>query len=68
MKSLKLDCHLPKTLLYLLHRKLFKSDERCFLFHVKRLFRSQDKNLLNLLNDLIEEIRLISKFMLSQPD
>ena len=32
----------PKKLLYLLQWKLFKNYEKCFLFHVKSSFHSQD--------------------------
>ena len=31
-----------KKLRYLLHLKPFKKDKKCFLFHLKRSFRSQD--------------------------
>ena len=40
--KLKSDSHLPKKLRYLLHWKPFKSYEKCFLFHLKSSFRSQD--------------------------
>ena len=40
---LKSDSHLPKkNLFYLLQCKPFKNDEKCFLFHLKISFRSQD--------------------------
>ena len=39
---LKSDSHFPKKLCYLLHWKPFKKDEKCFLFHLKSSFRSQD--------------------------
>ena len=32
--SLKLNSHLPKKVVYLLHWKPFKNDEKCFLFHL----------------------------------
>ena len=31
-----------KNLFYLLHWESFKNDEKCFLFHLKSSFRSQD--------------------------
>ena len=31
-----------KKLCHLLHRKPFKNDEKCFLFHLKSSFHSQD--------------------------
>ena len=31
-----------KNLLYLFHRKRFKNYKKCFLFHLKSSFRSQD--------------------------
>ena len=40
--SLKSKSHLPKKLLYLLQRKPFKKDEKCFLFHLKSYFHTQD--------------------------
>ena len=51
-------------------RKAFKNDKKCFLFHLKRSFCSEE-NLLFVLtfssfHHLIREIRLISKFMASQ--
>ena len=40
---LKSDSHLPKKYLcYLFEWKPFKNDEKCFLFHLKSSFRSQD--------------------------
>ena len=39
---LKSDSHLPKQLFYLVQRKPFKNNEKCFLFHLKSSFRSQD--------------------------
>ena len=59
-----------KKLFYLLQWRPFKIDENCFLFHVKISFRSKflsypfghiKKN------GLLRKIRLISKFMTSQP-
>ena len=52
--------------------KSFKSDEKCFLFHVKSSFRSQVFKFLSRVsgmqeNVLIRKIRLISKSMTSQP-
>ena len=41
-KSLKLGCHLQKKLHYLRQWKAFKSDGRCFLFHLKNSPRSQN--------------------------
>ena len=39
---LKSDSHLLKKLFYFFQRKLFKNDEKCFLFYLKISFRSQD--------------------------
>ena len=44
---------------YLLQWKPFKNDEKCFLFHLKSCFSSHIKKR--------PDIRLISKFMTSQP-
>ena len=41
-KSLKSGSHLQKRLHYLLQWKAFKSDGKCFLFHLKNSRRSQD--------------------------
>ena len=43
LKTLKLksDSHLPKNLCYLFDLKPFKNDEKCFLLHLKKSFRSQ---------------------------
>ena len=38
----KSDSHLPKKLYYLLDLKTFKNHEKCFLFHLKNSFCSQD--------------------------
>ena len=67
VSSLKLDSHLPKKLVLLLQRKPFKKDEKCFLFHIKSFFRSQDIQIFVLTfwsfrkNGLIRKIRLISR-------
>ena len=64
---------LPKKLCYLLHWKPFKNDEKCFLFHLKSSFRSQDIWVFVMTfwscwkNGLIRKINLTSKFMTSQP-
>ena len=51
--------------------KPFKNDEKCFSFHLKSSFRSQDIIILTfwscIQNVLIKMIRLISNFMTSQP-
>ena len=66
------NSHLPKKKMrYLLQWKPFKNDEKCFLFHLKSSFRSQDKFLSWLFghaekNDLIR-MRLFSKFITPQP-
>ena len=71
--SLKWDSHLQKDLCYLLHWKPFKSDEKCFLFHFNSSFHSQDIEVFVMSfrscrkNTLIRMIRLVSKFMVSQP-
>ena len=60
-----------KVSFYLLPWKPFKDDEKCFLFHIKSSFRSQDILTFVLKfrsyrrNDLIRKIRLISKIMTS---
>ena len=41
-KFLKSNCHLSKKCLYFLQWKLFKNNEKCFLFHLKNFPRSQD--------------------------
>ena len=52
--------------------KPFKNDEKCFLFHLKISFRSEDIKIFVLTfwacgtNGLIRKIRLISKLMTSQ--
>ena len=40
--DLKSGSHLLKKLFYLLQWKPFKNDAKCFLFHLKSSFRSQD--------------------------
>ena len=39
---LKSDSHVPKKFFYLLRWKPFKNDKKCFSFHLKNPFRSQD--------------------------
>ena len=39
---LKSDPHTPNKLFYLLQWKPFRTDDKCFLFHLKRFFCSQD--------------------------
>ena len=74
MRVLKSDCHLLKKLCYFLDWKPFENEEKCFLFHVKSSFRSQDIYVFVMAfwscrkNGLIRKIRLTSKFMASQPD
>ena len=69
---LKLDSHLPNKLLFA-SMTAFKNDEKCFLFHLKSSFRSQDIQTFVLTlwlcrkKGLIRKIRLILKFMMSQP-
>ena len=71
--TLKSNSHLQKKLSYLLYRKSFENDEKCFLFHLKSSFCSQDIYVFVTTfwscrkNGLIKKIRLISKFMMSQP-
>ena len=70
--KLKPGSHFPKKLCYLLDWKPFKIDEKCFLFHLKRFFRSQDISVFATIfwscrkNGLIKKIRLTSKFMTSK--
>ena len=41
--ELKSDSHLQKNFWVICFiEKLFKNDEKCFLFHLKIIFRSQD--------------------------
>ena len=62
-----------QNLFYLLQSKPFKNDEKCFLFHLKSSFCSQDIKLFVLTfwscikNGLIKKIKLISKSLASQP-
>ena len=62
-----------KKLCYLLDWKSYKNDEKCFLFHLKSFFRSQDikpfvKTFWSCRKEcLIRKIRLTSKLMTSQP-
>ena len=50
-----------------------KADEKCFLLHLKSFLCSQNIKILMLIfwsrrkNGLIRKVRLISKFMASQP-
>ena len=73
LESLKSDSHLHKKLFYLLQWNPFKNDGKWFLFHLKSSFRSKDTYIFVLTfwprrkNGLIRKIRLISKFMTSQP-
>ena len=68
-----LDPHPPKEIFYLLQWKPFKNDEKCFLFHLKSSFCFQDISSFVLTfwlfrkNGLIRKIRLVPKFMTSQP-
>ena len=70
MNQEKLDSHLPKK--FVLEMPI-KNGEKCFLFHLKSTFRSQDNKIFVFTfwgcrkNGLIRKIRLISKFMTSQP-
>ena len=41
-QGLKSDSHLPKTFVLFASIKTFKNDEKCFSFHLKSSFRSQD--------------------------
>ena len=41
-KDLKSDSHLPKKMTLFVSLKAFKDDKKCFLFHVKKSFCSQD--------------------------
>ena len=62
-----------KNLCYLLEWKPFKNNEKCFLFHLKGSFRSQDIYLFVTTfwscrkNGLIRKVRPTSKFMRLQP-
>ena len=41
-QDLKLGSHLPKKFVSFASKTPFKNDEKCFLFHLKSFFRSQD--------------------------
>ena len=66
--SLQSGSYLSKKLFYLLQWKLFKSDEKCFLFHLKILLVI---NIYHFCADFLDIkngfIRKISKLMVSQP-
>ena len=70
---LKLGFHLLKNSFYLLQWRLYKKDEKCFLFDLKSSCRSQDVYIFVMTfwscrkNVLIWKIRLNSKSMTSQP-
>ena len=72
---LKSGSHHSNFFFHLLDWKPFKNDGKCFLFHLKSSFRSQDIKVFVTTfwscrkNDLIRKIktRLTSKFMTSQP-
>ena len=73
-KSFKVGLSPSKKIsFYLLQRKPFKTDEKCFLLHLKSSLRSQDTETFVLTfwscrrNGLIRQIRLISEFLTSQP-
>ena len=67
---LKSESHPPKkTMFFLFHRNPFKNDQKCFLFHLKSSFRSQNIKILVLTlikNALIKKTMLILKFKMSQ--
>ena len=62
-----------KKICFLRDWKPFKTDEKCFLFYLKGFFRSYDISVFVTTfrscreNALIRKMRLISKFMTSQP-
>ena len=70
---LKSDSHLPKKVFYFFQWKPFRNYEKCLLFYLKRFFCSQDITVFVLTfwpsrkNGFIRKIRLISKFITSQP-
>ena len=73
--QLKSNAHLPKKIcLICFNESPFKSNKKCFLFHLKISFCFQDSKIFVLTfrsfrkNGLIRKILLISKFMTSQPD
>ena len=63
-----------KNLNHLPYWNSFKIDEKCFLFHLKSSFRSQDISVFVMTfwsrrkNSLIRKTLLTSKFMMSHPD
>ena len=69
----KSDPHLPKTFVLFARFSDSHLPKKCFLFHLKSSFRSQDIKVFVTTfwafrkNDLIKKIRLTSKFMTSQP-
>ena len=73
----KSDSHLPRKpsrkLFYLIQSRSFNNDEKFFLSNLKSSFRSQGIYIFVLTfcscrkNSLIRKLRLISKFMMSQP-
>ena len=72
--TLKSDSHLPsKNLCHFLDWKPFKNDGKCFLFHLKSSFCSQDIKVFVMTfwscrkNSLIRKMRLTLKFMTLQP-
>ena len=71
--KLTFDSHLPRKYVFLLQWQPLKNDEKCFLFHPKSFFRSQDIKIfvLSFLSSgkdgLIRNISLIWKFVTSQP-
>ena len=70
---LKSGSHFPKKLFYLFQWKPFKNDEKCFLipleifFSFSRYLNFSFDFLAMFKNGLIRKIRLISRFMMSQP-
>ena len=74
MFSLNSESHLKQNFIYCSERLPFpQNNEKCFLFHLKSSFCSQDMRIFVLpfwscrKSILIKTIRLISKFMTSQP-
>ena len=69
---LKSNSHLPKNYFYWLQWKAFKSDEKCFLIHVKSSFRSWDVYIFALTfwscRKTTRKLWLISTFMMSQTE
>ena len=70
---IKSDSHFPEKNCYFLDWKLFKNDEKCFLFHLKSCYRSQDILVFVASfwscrkNGLTRKRRLTSKFLTSRP-